>query len=228
MLSVLLIGVISIFITSFRDSINAAVDRNLSGDFQVDSGAFSGSGGGLSPELAARLSEQPQLSAVTGIRAGTVQVRGKTQLIYGFDGQAMERLAHLGVSAGRLADLDRHGITVAKRTAKKMGWKIGSRVEVNLPNTETDVFRVVAIYDEGGIVAQGQGGDYFLGLDVFNADLPASAQLDLRVLVKPRLTCPQRRHAARSNESRSGTFRAPRCRTNRRSRPSRPSRSIRT
>ena len=44
MLGVLLVGVISIFITSFRDSINAAVDRNLSGDFQVDSGVFSGSG----------------------------------------------------------------------------------------------------------------------------------------------------------------------------------------
>ena len=78
-----------------------------------------------------------------------------------------------------------------------MGWKIGSQVEVNLPNTETDVFRVVAIYDEGGIIAQGQGGDYFLGLDAFNADLPASAQLDLRVLVKaaPGVSAPEARRA---------------------------------
>ncbi len=184
MLGVLLVGVISIFITSFRDSINAAVDRNLSGDFQVDSGVFSGGGGGLSPTLAARLAERPELSAVTGIRVGTVQVQGKTQSIYGFDGRVMEQVAHLGVTAGRLADLDRHSIAVNRRTAEKNGWKMGSRVFVALPNGGIDVFRVVAVYDEGGIIAQGQGGDYFLGLGAFSADLPAPSQVDLRVLVK--------------------------------------------
>jgi putative ABC transport system permease protein len=184
MLGVLLVGVISIFVTSFGDSINAAVDRNLSGDFQIDSGVFSGSGGGLSPQLATLLAARPELSAVTGIRAGTVQVQGKTQSIYGFDGEAMERLAHLGVRAGRLADLDRHGIAVAGKVAKTFGWRIGSRVSVKLPSGASDVFGVVAVYDEGGIIAQGQGGDFFLGLTAFKADLPATAQLDLRILVK--------------------------------------------
>ena len=115
-----MIGVISIFITSFRDSINAAVDRNLSGDFQVDSGAFSGSGGGLSPELAARLSEQPELSAVTGIRVGTVAgAREDAARSTASTAGRWSRLAHLGVSAGRLADLDRHGIAVAETNGRR-------------------------------------------------------------------------------------------------------------
>ncbi|MDQ6698538.1 MAG: FtsX-like permease family protein [Actinomycetota bacterium] len=184
MLGVLLVGVISIFITSFRDSINAAVDRNLAGDFQVDSGVFSGAGGGLSPRLAARLAKQPELSAVTGIRVGTVEIAGDAQPIYGFNGAAMQRLAHLGVRAGRLADLDPQGIAVAKKAADRNGWKIGSRVLVGLPSGASDVFQVVAIYDEGGIIAQGQGGNYFIGLGAFKADLPSPSQLDLRVLIK--------------------------------------------
>ncbi len=186
MLGVLLVGVISIFITSFRDSINAAVDRNLAGDFQVDSGAFSGSGGGLAPKLAAHLAEQPELSAVTAVRVGTVQVLGQTQPIYGFDGAVMERVAHLGVKAGRLRDLDRHGIAVAKSVADRNGWKVASPIRVRFPSNRTEVFRVVAVYSEGGIIAQGQGGSYFLGLGAFAADLPASSQVDLRVLVKGR------------------------------------------
>ena len=183
-LAVLLVTVISIFTTSFQASINAAIDRNFSGDFQVDSGAFSGSGGGLSPSLASRLSGLPELGAVTGIRSGTVSVDDKATPVFAFDGTAIERLARFGVTAGRLRDMKSNGIAVKEEVARRHHWTIGSTVPITFPSRLTEVFRVVALYTDGAIIAQGAGGDYFIDLQAFDANLPGNNQLDVRVIIK--------------------------------------------
>src|SRR5215471_2311544 len=83
MIGVGLIAFISIFASSTKASINAAIDRSFTGDFVIDSGG--GQSGGVVPALAQRLNTLPQVTAATGERLGSMEILGTAYMIAAVD-----------------------------------------------------------------------------------------------------------------------------------------------
>jgi len=64
MIGVGLVGFITIFVASTKESVYQAIDRGFTGDLVVDSGG--GVAGGVDPSLAKRIAALPQVEAVDG------------------------------------------------------------------------------------------------------------------------------------------------------------------
>jgi putative ABC transport system permease protein len=74
MIGVGVVGLITIFVSSTKASMDAAVDRAFTGDIVVDSGG--GLFGGVDPGLATRLDRLPEVAVAAGLRQGVAQVAG--------------------------------------------------------------------------------------------------------------------------------------------------------
>ncbi len=76
MIGVGLVASISIFAESAKASINKIIDDAFIGDLVIDSGTFGF--GGLSPDLAVRLNELPEVEAASGVRVGFAEIDGRS------------------------------------------------------------------------------------------------------------------------------------------------------
>jgi len=183
-LALALVTVLTIFFTSFQATINRAVEQGLRGDFEIASGSFGGSGG-LSPDLAQQVQRLPEIDAAGGVRFGTAQVEGKGAVVFGMDGPQIDKLIDIGVVAGSLQDLTGPDtVAVDQDRASAAGWTLGTQVPFTFPTGRQVPLRIVALYENGGQIAQGLTDNWFLSLDAFAALEPAQAQTDIRVLVK--------------------------------------------
>ncbi|MEJ7584808.1 MAG: FtsX-like permease family protein [Acidimicrobiales bacterium] len=182
-LALALVTVLTIFFSSFQATINNAVEQGFKGDFQLDTGAFDGSG--LSPDLTERLQDLPEVGAAGGVRVGTAQVGGKGVVVFGIDGPQIDQLIDLGVVDGSLQDLTGEDtIAIDRDAVESFGWRIGTEVPFTFPSGRKQPLRIVAVYETGGQLAQGSEDNWFLSLGAFAALEPAQVQTDLRVLVK--------------------------------------------
>lgn len=182
-LALTLVSVLTIFFTSFTASINAAVAQGFKGDFQLDSGSFGI--GGLSPQLADRVSNLPEVSAAAGLRTGTAAVDGDGTAVWGADGPELDQVLDIGIDSGALSRLRGvRDVAVEADLAREKQWKIGSRIQMQFPDGRTRRLRVVATYTDDGLIGQGAPASYLLALPAFARYEPAQAQTDIRVLVK--------------------------------------------
>jgi putative ABC transport system permease protein len=182
MLSVAVVTVLSIFFFSFLASINSSVDQDLLADYQIDTGGFGFPT--LSPELATRLEDRPEVAAASGVRIGAFAVEGDSHPVYGVDGADVKELFDLGLEEGSFDDLGADGFAVDRVTADEEGWRLGEELDVTFPTGTSRPMRIVAIYDNAGIIAQNSDGRYLLDTSVFNADFPAQNQFDARIVVR--------------------------------------------
>lgn len=175
MIGVALVGCITILAASTKASVADNVDRSFTGDFVIDSGAFNS--GGLSPDLAKRLAELPEVDAVTGVRMTLGEVDGSPSPVFAADAAALPRLLDLGVSSGSLDDLGPKAIAVSEAKATGHGWKVGDVVPVRFAETGVQPLKVAAVYADASLT-----GDYFVGLPAFEANV--ADQFDLKVAVE--------------------------------------------
>jgi len=173
MIGVSLVAFITIFGSSMRRSLEADVDETFTSDFQIDTGSFAA----LSPELAERLARLPEVQAVSGVRSSMAEVDGATTDLVAVDPAGYGRIVDLGVSNGRLEDLDADGIAVLDTVARAKGWSVGEHVRVRFPETGEQRLTVAAIF--GGKQA---GASYLIGLPAHDANF--TERLDGMVLVK--------------------------------------------
>ncbi|HEX9991818.1 MAG TPA: FtsX-like permease family protein [Acidimicrobiales bacterium] len=172
---VALVGLVTIFASSAKESIVTTLDRQFTGDLVVDSGSFV-PGTGLSPDLARRLNELPEVGAATGLRFGLVQVEGKGEIVLGVDPATAGQVLDLDVRQGSLADLDETGIAVLADVAEERGWQVGDEVDLRFAETGEQRFTVRAVYGENELA-----GNYTIGYPAYDANL--TSRLDLQVYV---------------------------------------------
>jgi putative ABC transport system permease protein len=174
MIGVSLVAFIAIYGASTKKALTADVDRTFTADLLVDTGSFAA----LSPGLAERLARLPEVGAAAGMRANTAEIDGATADLAGVDPAAFDRAVGLGVSAGRLRDLDADGIAVSDAVARAKGWSVGQAVRVRFAETGERRLTVAATFrnqDRAGV-------DYLLAMPGYEANF--SDRLDVRVLVK--------------------------------------------
>ena len=173
MVAVSLVGFATIVAASSKVASTAHLDRTFTADYTVEPGPF---GAGLPPGLTERLDALPEVKAAAATRQGLAVVDGARVDLVGIDPPTFAEVSDLGVSAGRLADLDGDGIAVRDTLAAAKGWSVGDRVGARFADTGPRTLTVAAVYRNGDVV-----GDHVVGLPVFEANLAGA--LDGRVLI---------------------------------------------
>ena len=174
MIGVSLVAFIAIFGSSTKTALTADIDKTFTSDFLIDTGSFAA----LSPGLAERLARLPEVGAASGVRANMAEIDGATADLVAVDPASYGRIVDLGVTQGRLEDLDTDGIAVLDTVARAKGWSVGEEVRVRFAETGERRLTVAAIFSD----TRPGGLDYLLGLAGYEANF--TDRLDVRVLVK--------------------------------------------
>jgi putative ABC transport system permease protein len=174
MIGVSLVAFITILGSSARGAADAQVDKTFAGDFLLDAGGFPA----LSPDLARRLERLPEVEAASGVRSNLAEVDGATADLVAVDPASYGRIVDLGITEGRLQDLDRDGIAVLDTVARANGWSVGDKVRVRFPATGERRLTVAMTFRNKQYVSS----SYVLGLPAYDANF--TDHLDSQVPVK--------------------------------------------
>jgi putative ABC transport system permease protein len=175
MIGVGVVGLITIFVSSAKASMDAAVDRAFTGDIVVDSGG--GTFGGVDPGLARRVNGLPEVDSAAGLRQGVAQVAGSAVLLQSTDSRTAVELMKVDPISGSPTALGRDSIGVYKDVAEQKGLQLGDQVPVVFKDSGTRSLRLALIYGENR-----QAGNYLLGTQAYEANF--TNRLDSKVLVK--------------------------------------------
>ncbi|HEY6532032.1 MAG TPA: FtsX-like permease family protein [Acidimicrobiales bacterium] len=180
MIGVGVVACIIVLAATITTSVRGTVDKGFVGDFVVQSNA--GFQGGLSPEVASALDQQPDLAIVAEFRSAPAQVNGSGTLVPAVDPTAFSQLADLEVIQGSLSDLEPAGtVAVSEDKLDDENWALGDTVEVIFPDTGPQQLKIVATYDKPELLGPG-GSPYLIGLSTYDAN--SQVQLDSSVFVK--------------------------------------------
>jgi putative ABC transport system permease protein len=177
--SALMIGLglvvfVAVFGASARASTEAILERTLKADFILTSPTFSG----FSTSAAEDLRGVQGVRTVSQVRQAETKINGGTSFMSGLDPATFDDVSEAGVLQGSMAELAGAGtVAVFDDTASDNDLALGDTIDVEFPATGTVPLRVVAIYEENGII-----GNWAISLDTFDANV--AQQLDVFVLVK--------------------------------------------
>lgn len=174
MVGVSLVTAITCFAASGKQSVAGSFDDQFRGDLAVDTGAWMH--GGVSADLAAALSELPELSAVAARRLTEAQIDGELTELAAWSPQVADVFT-LEVIEGSAAGLGSHGLAVADDIADDRDWEVGDTVPMVLASGDARDVTVMAIYEQSDWI-----GRSFVDRAVFDEALPQS--LDVAVYAK--------------------------------------------
>ena len=149
--SALMIGVglvcfITILASSTKASINAAIDRSVTGDVVVTSG--SGVFGGIDPGFAKKAEALPEVGSASGVRTGIAKVADKVQRVAAMDAKSGFAMIDVKPLQGSPADLGTDGVAVYKDTATREHLAIGDPVQALFKDRGERTLRVAMIYGD--------------------------------------------------------------------------------
>lgn len=177
MIGLALVSMVTIFASSIKASVAAALDESIAADYILTGpGATSL---GFSPDVVTRLGQQAEIESAAGVRVGVAKVDGADQLLYGVDPVGFDAAVRTAVTAGRLTDLSGGGVAIREDLAQQHGWHVGDLVTVSYPVGGTVSEPVRAVYQDNQI-----NGPVLLALADFQRHY--ADQLDVVALVKAR------------------------------------------
>jgi len=180
MIGVALVGFITIFAASAKESINAQVDESFKADFVITTGSgFGAAFGGFSPQLASDIAKLPQVGGSSPLRFNQAEFGGSSEFFAGVDPRSATKVFNMKVEDGNVGDLAQpNSVGISRSVANDKHLRIGSRVPAQFPNGATPL-TVRTIYGNGN--KQGFA-DYTLSIATVSAHY--TSQLDQYVFVK--------------------------------------------
>ncbi len=180
MIGVALVGFITIFAASAKESINAQVDEAFKADFVITTGSgFGAAFGGFSPQLASDVAKLPQVGGSSPLRFNEAEFGGSSEFFAGVDPRSATNVFNMKVQDGNVGDLAQpNSVGISRSVADDKHWQIGSRVPAQFPNGAIPL-TVRTIYGNGN--KQGFA-DYTLSIATVSAHY--TSQLDQYVFVK--------------------------------------------
>jgi putative ABC transport system permease protein len=149
MVGVGIVTLFTVFAASLKESTAATIDRSFAGDLVISSGPF---GGSLSPELAARVGDLPDVDSAVGIGRGFASIDGDTKQLTVADPAALATAVDVGVTSGSVADMAADEIAISDATADANGWALGDTLRVTFADGASTDVAVAATYDVSDIV----------------------------------------------------------------------------
>jgi putative ABC transport system permease protein len=177
MIGLALISFASIFAASLKSSVSQILDEAVVADYILTGPANSAQG--FSPQVAARLAQQPEIASATGVRIGLFKVDGVPSQLFGVDPVAYSRTVLTEATAGNLADLAAGGVAARDDVAKAHGWRVGDQITMEFPIGGAHAEPLRAVYKDNQL-----NGPYLLALPDYQRYYPD--QMDVIALVKIR------------------------------------------
>ncbi|MFC4909455.1 ABC transporter permease [Actinomadura gamaensis] len=141
MIGLALITAVNVLGSSMRSSVESQVDKQFGADYVIEPTG----GGGLSPELVAKVKKTDGVTAAGAVYAGNGKVSGKRVAYSAGDTAEMLSGTRAKVVAGSAA-LPRDGMLVDEDTAKHNAWSVGSSVPMLFPDGRTETLKIAGIY----------------------------------------------------------------------------------
>ncbi len=162
MIGVTLITGAAVFTSSLRDTFGRILEQGTSFDYIVlDSESFQP----LTSEISTRLSELPELSAVTPFRNIRANVGDSTATFTAVDPTALPELANLDVTAGGFDDVTAtDGLMVHRDAADEQGVGLGDSLDVTWQNGQESSVTVAGIFDDNSL-----GANWFISVELLES-----------------------------------------------------------
>lgn len=159
MIGVAVVSGFTVFGASLKATMDQTVDRSFAGDVAISAPSFgAGAGGsGLSPELAGRVAELPEVASAVGLGWGVAEVDGAGRQLTITDPVALADGLDLGAVRGSLGALGDDGLALSGPEADRRGLAPGDRTELAFTDGTEDTFTVRAVYEQYELA-----GDYVL------------------------------------------------------------------
>ena len=157
MIGLALVSTVSVVASSVQASFKQQLQGSVTADFFVSNGP--GNFQGLPVSFSERLSELPELSAVSPFRAATAQVNGDTKQLGAVKGAAFGQLVDIDLQSGSVESLDEGKILLHRDPAKDYGVSVGDTLIVLWQNGVEQQIEVGGVYDDATIA-----GNWLVGL----------------------------------------------------------------
>ena len=163
MIGVALVGVITIFAGSLKQSLSGQIDRAFRADLVVLGDG--GPGLGFSPALRNQVAKVPGVAVASPLRFGPFEVGGSNQFIFAIAPKTIGEVLDLRPQRGVIADLGPNDLAVSTKVFAENHWKLGQKVATRFPVGGRQPMRIAAVYGFG----QREGfADYLTSLGSFD------------------------------------------------------------
>ena len=169
-----LVGTVSVMAASISESTTRIFERSLSADYTVSTEQFIPT---ISPEVAERLSQLPELAAVSGIKNGPFRIGDSTKYATGVDPASVREVLNLEMRAGDFATLARGEMLISEDAARDEGLAVGDVLRATFARTGTQELRIGGTYARNQLL-----GSYLVAAAVFEANYTEA--LDFVVLAR--------------------------------------------
>ena len=162
MIGVTLITGAAVFTSSLRDTFGRILEEGTSFDYIVlDTESFQP----LTPEIANRLGELSELSAVSPFRNIRANVGASTATFTAVDPVAFPDLANLDVTAGGFGDVTAaEGVMVYRGAAEEQGVDVGDSIDIVWQNGNESTLNVAGLFDDNSL-----GGNWFISVGLLES-----------------------------------------------------------
>jgi len=161
MIGLALVSTVSVVAESIKKTFQDQIEGSVTADFFIANGP--GDFQGLPPTFAQRLSEVPELSAVSPFRATVARVNGNEKQIGAVDGTAFGELVDIELQSGSIASLDDGAILMHQDPARDLAVSVGDTVDVTWQNGRTSTLEVGGIYADSSVA-----GNWLIGLGLLS------------------------------------------------------------
>ena len=155
MIGVAVVTLFTVLGASIKASINDTVAGSVKGQLVVGATRFGG--GGLSPQLATDIGEQPQVASAVGLGTGSVLVDGKSKQATVLTPTVVPDTLDLDVVDGSIRDRRRASSQWRTMSRTTTDGRSAPGVPVKFADGQTESLRIGALYDSSELV-----GNYVL------------------------------------------------------------------
>jgi putative ABC transport system permease protein len=177
-IGVAIIGLILVFVASFKGLITKTVDGSFKADYIINAKSFTG----FSTAVAGAAAAVPGVGAVSPVRFGQMKVNGSASFVAAFDTATVDRVLDFPTRQGRLTDVVAGTIAVGADAAASHHWHVGDAISVVFPKTGPGTLRLAATLDDQKVKALTQGGIYVISTTTYDGGF--NDPVDSQVLVK--------------------------------------------
>jgi putative ABC transport system permease protein len=131
---------------SLRESFVSSLRSSVSADWYVSPESFFG----FSPEVSRAMAERDELTSVTGLRFGQMQVDGTTRQFSSGDYAVLPDVVDIGVVDGAIENTP--GVLIKDEAAETLGVGVGDTLDVVFQETGVVQLPVLAVYEDSSIV----------------------------------------------------------------------------
>ena len=157
MIGLALVSFATIFAASIKTSVTKVLDQTIVADYILTGPTNSAQG--FSPEVVARLAEQPEVSSAIGVRVGVFKLGGAARQLFGIDPVRYSQAVRTELLSGSLTNLTAGGVAIREDVAKAHGWRVGDRMTMEFPVGGSASEPIRAIYQDNRI-----NGGYLISL----------------------------------------------------------------